>query len=301
MTFKNKTIYEGDFYFDFMHGKGVWKDPQGNIYTGDFAGDSRTGDAIVKYANGDVYEGEFLLNKKEGNGKLETAEFVYNGEFYNDKFSGLGEMNFGKNKVLHHKGMYLDGQKHGKGEMTTYEKKHYKTTWVKGKKHGRFTLETDGVSIAEGMFNMDELVGDITTKFTNGDIYVGNSLNSYREGKGRMVWANHATLKVYEGMFKANKMHGHGKLEMKNGLTYEGNMENNQIHGHGTIFNEKFKATGNFLNGKPSGDFKISYQNGDIYEGCFDDFKRQGHGKLIKKNGIVYVGQYANNKMHGKG
>lgn len=300
MNFKNGTLYEGDFYFDFMHGTGLWKDPEGNQYKGDFAGDSRTGEAVVNYNNGDVYEGEFLLNKKEGNGIFKTEEFTYDGEFYNDKFAGLGEMKFGKGKQLHHKGMYLDGQKHGKGEMTTYEGKKYKTTWLNGKKHGRFTLETTG-SIAEGVFNMDELEGDITTKFDNGDIYVGNSLNSYREGSGRMVWANHKTLKVYEGTFRQNKMHGHGKLEMKNGLIYEGEMENNQINGKGCIYNDNFKATGNFSSGKPVGLFKIVYDSGDVYEGGFPEFKRAGHGKLVKKNGVVYEGQYSNNKMHGKG
>ena len=300
MVYKDGHVYEGDWLWDFMHGEGCWTDPEGNVYKGDFAGDSRTGHGKIAYKNKDYYEGTFLLNKREGKGSLRTEDIEYSGEFMNDKIHGFGVMYFGEAKNLIYKGHFKEGVKHGNGELTTPDNKKIKTTWTNGKKNGRFVLETPD-SFAEGVFKDDELVGDITTKFANGDIYVGNSLNSYREGKGRMVWANHKTLKFYEGNFLKNKMHGSGLLEMKNGLVYEGEMKENKISGKGKMKNEKFEAIGAFEDGKPVGEFKIVYQNGDEYVGQVDNFRRDGKGKLVKKNGIVYEGEYKGGKMHGSG
>jgi len=300
MTYADGHIYESDWLWDFMHGEGHWTDPDGNVYIGDFAGDSRTGTGKIIYKNKDYYKGSFLLNKREGKGFLRTDQIEYKGEFVNDKIHGLGEMFFGEGKNLIYNGNFKEGIKHGKGELTTPDNKKIKTTWKEGKKNGRFVLKSPD-SYAEGVFENDELKGDITTKFNNGDIYVGNSLNAYREGKGRMVWANHKTLKYYEGNFLKNKMHGFGLLELKNGLIYEGELKENKMTGKGTIRNDKFKAEGEYVDGKPISDIRILYENGDIYEGGFKDFKRNGKGKLVKKNGILYEGFYKDNKMHGDG
>jgi hypothetical protein len=145
-------------------------------------------------------------------------------------------------------------------------------------------------------------VGDITTKFVNGDIYVGNSINAYREGKGRMVWADHPSLKTYEGTFAKNQMHGHGELVLKNGMVYKGDMSENRMHGDGQLNTASYCATGTFKLGKPSGDFLVVYSNKDEYSGNFENFKKNGQGKMIwTQSGNVYEGNWLNGKKHGKG
>jgi len=39
---------------------------------------------------------------------------------------------------------------------------------------------------------------------------------------------------VYEGQFKNDKMHGHGKETFADGKSYEGQFEDGKMHGQGT-------------------------------------------------------------------
>lgn len=236
-----------------MHGKGELIQKDGNRYVGDFAADARTGQGVYYLKNGDVYEGDFVLNEMKGRGLLKTEEIEYRGDFKEGKPHGRGTMMYGEDLKLKHEGYFKHGVKHGKGYFTTLENKTYITTWYMGRKDGRFFLKSPNGSLAEGIFKNDELVGDIITKFQNGDIYVGNSINAYREGKGRMVWANHPTLKTYEGTFSQNMMHGEGKLTLKNGMAYEGKMANNKMHGAGELKTASYNAIGEFNSGKPIG------------------------------------------------
>ena len=58
----------------------------------------------------------------------------------------------------------------------------------------------------------------------------------------------------------------------------------------------------------------ITYPNGDTYSGDIDNvnvtgdvwtktitYSREGHGKCIYSNGIVYIGEWLNDKRHGQG
>lgn len=300
--FKNEDFYKGDFYKDFLHGKGELIQKDGNRYIGDFAADSRTGQGKYFMKNGDVYEGEFVENEMKGKGFLKTSEIEYRGDFKEGKPNGRGVLLYGDDLKLKHEGYFKHGVKHGKGYFTTKENKIYITTWYQGRKDGRFFLKSPNGSIAEGLFKNDEIVGDITTKFINGDIYVGNSINAYREGKGRMVWANHPTLKTYEGNFEKNKMHGKGLLTLRNGMIYEGNMYENKMHGSGELRTRSYVAIGEFHFGKPQGNFVVVYSNDDEYTGTFDNFKRNGQGRMIwSQSGNVFEGGWLNNKKHGLG
>lgn len=42
-----------------MHGKGIFKWPDGRVYTGDYFEDKKHGFGIVKWPNGKVYEGHW--------------------------------------------------------------------------------------------------------------------------------------------------------------------------------------------------------------------------------------------------
>jgi hypothetical protein len=59
-----------------------------------------------------------------------------------------------------------------------------------------------------------------------------------------MVWADHMTLKTYEGNFEKNQMHGKGKLFLKNGMVYEGEMFENKIEGYGVLTTASYATAG---------------------------------------------------------
>lgn len=284
-----------------MHGIGTFIEKSGARYEGDFAADSRSGDGNLRMSNGNYYKGEFLYDKMKGRGTLISMNMQYNGEFDDNLPHGKGIMRYGIGLKNVHEGYFEKGLKHGKGKFTNSDGKVYFTEWKKGMKQGRFFLQCIG-SISEGYFENDELKGDITTKFENGDIYVGNGFHGYREGEGRMVWANHPTLKTYEGEFFRNKMHGKGKLVMRNGFEYEGEMSLNKFHGLGTFTTSVYTAKGDFFQGKPKGDFELEYFNGDYYKGGFENFKRNGRGKFVRDSQYLeFNGEWFNGKKHGLG
>lgn len=284
-----------------MHGRGALIQKSGGRYEGDFAAGTRSGVGTLKMKNGNYYKGEFLFGKMKGRGVLRSMNMIYTGEFDHNLPHGKGEMKSGIGLRNVHDGHFVRGLKHGKGEFTNSEGKTYITEWKKGKKNGRFFLKCPG-SVSEGYFIEDQLQGDITTRFDNGDIYVGNGHQGYREGKGRMVWADHSTLKTYEGEFFRNKMHGHGKLELRNGFEYEGNFSLNKFNGKGTFITSVYTATGEFFQGKPKGDFTLEYFNGDIYKGGFENFKRSGKGVFKReKSDYEYSGEWFSGKKHGLG
>lgn len=65
-----------------------------------------------------------------------------------------------------------------------------------------------------------------------GDVYIGESRNDVREGKGLYKYRNGA---VYFGDWKEGKREGQGSYKWTNGQIYEGNWKNNKRHGEGTI------------------------------------------------------------------
>ena len=346
-TFPDGSSYTGEFYRDFMHGNGVYTVPETAIdpenddpsipyiknYAGNFAADTRSGRGRMLLSDGTNYEGEFLLNKMHGKGRLICSDCDYKGGMSQGLFHGHGVLKTGKNLQYKYVGQFQDGVKHGQGKFYLPDDKVYSTTWTQGLKNGRFFLETPQ-SVSEGIFEDDVIVGEITTKFKNGDVYVGGCYNFYREGKGRMVWVSHDTLKAYEGDFSKNMMHGQGTLELKNGTIYKGRMAKNKMSGFGVLETKHFVAQGEFRESRPSGTFSVHFKTGAKYLGRFDNFQRNGFGKIcytfyieeradLNRSEIsiagrflrdeeeeevivteveqVYEGYWKNGKKHGKG
>jgi hypothetical protein len=62
--------YEGQFnsYFEYREGYGVYTWKNGTVYAGEFKKDLMNGLGIIRLQNGDVYEGEWKNGKKHGFG-----------------------------------------------------------------------------------------------------------------------------------------------------------------------------------------------------------------------------------------
>lgn len=128
----------------------------------------------------------------------------------------------------------------------------------------------------EGNFRDGKIQGEGILYFSDGNKYIGNWVNQYREGKGKMIFTSGD---VYRGEFKHGRINGKGIMDFVSGDKYEGNWSNDLQHGNGNYF----------------------YSNGDRYEGEFYAGKFQGKGSMFYKDGSKYVGDWKSNQKDGKG
>ncbi|MFM9943888.1 MAG: hypothetical protein ACKVQB_01505 [Bacteroidia bacterium] len=174
MSWNNATAeYEGEWENNLPHGKGYFKDKNGNWYKGDFKYGYFWGNGILSYANYYKYDGEFLMSRRQGNG---ICNFIkpkgenYEGEWKQDVMNGLGK--YSVNARHYYYGNMQNNKFNGNGKLVTPEgwmegvfkdgipngpmKQYLKLDntmiegkWVNGKREGKFTLtntETKKVS-----------------------------------------------------------------------------------------------------------------------------------------------------------
>ena len=102
----------------------------------------------------------------------------------------------------------------------------------------------------------------------------------------------------YEGNWKDDKMCGFGTLWIEDRRKgYEGEWEDNCFHGRGTMFNTDLKRVVDF----DGTDFTKLKGNWLKFEGLFEKGKKHGIGSLLLANGDVFVGNFINDVVHGKG
>ena len=189
-------------------------------------------------------------------------------------------------------------EKHGKGIMTTPKYARI-GTW----RDDEFTgwgreLRING-DVFEGRFVDGAIFGKGVNKNKDGNCYIGDFVDSKREGKGKLT-----TAKIeYEGEFKYGKFNGNGKIKfVKLGHEYEGEFKNNEINGSG-IFKWSNGETyeGEMMNGKMNGYGKYTYSNGQIYEGNYVNGVKEGLGKLTSPNQSIYEGEFKKGIPDGEG
>jgi len=125
--------------------------------------------------NGDVYYGSYHYGKKQGNGKLTTKDFTYNGVFEDGLFQGYGIYN-DKNSELKYTGYFFRNLYHGEGEIEYKSGDTYYGEFFQGKRNGR------------GVAN-----------WKNGQFYEGSWFNNKQDGYGELITAEGVK---YEGFWK---------------------------------------------------------------------------------------------------
>ena len=89
------------------------------------------GKGSLIFDTGSKYEGQFMLDCMHGKGKLETQEFIYQGDFRNNKFEGFGEC-YWKNGSFYI-GNYIKGKREGTGTFVSEEGKRLTCEWRRDK------------------------------------------------------------------------------------------------------------------------------------------------------------------------
>ena len=115
-------------------------------------------------------------------------------------------------------------------------------------------------------------------KYTNGDVYKGETVDQIRHGKGIHQCSNGD---VYDGNWSEDKRHGFGTMTFTSGMTY----------------------TGDWVEDKTCGYGKCTYANGDVYEGEWKNDHRWGWGKHEWRSttGDTYEGEWFDDIPEGEG
>jgi hypothetical protein len=162
----------------------------------------------------------------------------------------------------------------------------YQGAWHDDKRngHGRTRIcSAPGVTKFEyeGAWSDDAFHG--SGKYKDDDCwYDGQYVSGLKHGSGTIAWKaqGHADWDSYCGEWKAGKMHGVGKLLMRDGTLHDGAFEDGECHGHGKRVWASPRGetyTGRFLRGvadDPQG--KETDSNGDVRVGPFVKGARHG-------------------------
>ncbi len=186
---KNGCKYDGTFEKNKFTGIGKLIDEEGTYLEGYFKDKKIDGRGIKKTLNDTIYIGDFTLGLKEGRGKEETSEHIYEGEFKNDKKNGNGKLYY-KNLKDTYTGAFIDNNITGNGNYEWSNGEKYTGNFLNGKMNGK------------GIY-----------KWPDGGKYEGEYINGIKEGHGIFTWVNG---KIFEGPFKNGKPNGPGILTNKN-------------------------------------------------------------------------------------
>ena len=309
-------------------GEGKVELPDGSLYKGNFKDGKFHGYVQNKSKNYNNYKTLFvngmfscLLDKSAGTKKIVLPDgSVYDGEFQDGKFHGLGRFTSPDGSL--YEGQFQDGKFHGEGTFTPPKEKgtSYEATW----ENGKFV----SLHIGSSVRTEEETNGENCDGFTQcPEVYLENAklLKSNGETVGNAYKLQLPDGSLYEGQFQDGKFHGLGRFTSPDGSLYEGQFQDGKFHGEGQLrYPDGSQYSGNFLDGKKSGrfNFKKGVTNCDLdfihgeYGGCvfeapFDipvinDFPKEMMGEsndahIVFGNGWRYEGSTENGLMHGAG
>jgi hypothetical protein len=283
-TFKwpNGDVYQGGMYNNQMDGKGVYNWKDGSKYDGEWRNSQKHGNGTLVLANGEKYTGQFVNNLKEGYGSITWVSGAkYTGAWLNNAPGGTGTY------------FFTDGRQYT-GQM--------EAGWCTGR--GKMTYP-DGKT-EDGIFEKAKFIRSANPikkiNYPDGSFYVGEVVDTIREGNGKMTYKNG---NVYDGGWHNNKRSGQGKLQYSTGGSDEGRYEEgDMVYGTAIRANGAEAYTGALKNGKPYGWGKSNVvrknANGTItteeYSGQWAEGKKHGMGELT--TGCDYVkGEFVNDAM----
>lgn len=218
-----------------------------------------------------VYQGDAdLFNNKHGFGTLTTTEDVKIGTWRDDRFTGWGIDALRGGHVTEAK--YIDGIANGKGIMKNTKGDVYTGDFENDKRHGRGELDARTFNYNgdfynnkmqgygkiyfknnheeyEGEFKNNQICGQGTFRWPNGDVYQGEMVNGKRSGNGKYIYANK---QVYEGRYEDGAKSGRGKVTFNDGKSYNANFINGRPEGEGELVKNGEKMDVYFQGGRAS-------------------------------------------------
>lgn len=211
----------------------------------------------VKYSDEDgnfeLFKGSVNKNfDLTGKGYQITNDYLYYGNFQNNKFNGKGLMINENGSSLF--GDWINGACTGKGKLIINDKLEYEGDFVNNIRQGYGIEKYPDGSIYEGEFQDGKKNGKGKCKISKGETYEGEFKDDLFNGEGIYKWS--LEQREYIGHFKNGNMDGKGINKFKDGSVYEGNYKNGLKNGYG----------------------KYSWPNGKVFYGSWLNNKLHGNG-----------------------
>ena len=202
---------------------------------------------------------------------------------------------------------------HGIGRFAWPDGVVYEGELVEGEFTGKGTYNWPDGSSYEGGVRNTLRHGTGSFQRPDGQKYDGEWVDGLKDGKGRMVYNEKATV-VYTGEWCKDLRHGYGSMRYHSGNSYEGFWSEDVKSGKGLMIwkdideiyggdwlHDRPHGAGEHVWGDAGGNKAISRLMCNIYRGEFSNGVREGHGTFFYSDGSQYTGEWLNNSKHGSG
>lgn len=249
-----------------------------------------------------AFQGEFKRGLMES-GEVRYRSSTYKGALKGNVPNGRGTWTYSHGLVLEGEGVngaptgvvdlsFPDGsryrgevkktgpghiQMHGQGRFVGADGNNYEGEFQFDRPHGTGTRTFPEGGSYTGGFAFGHYNGKGVLEAADGSRYEGGFVNGKHQGEATLRYADGG---VYVGQFVASARHGKGRLQYPDGTVHEGDWKSNELNGACTI--------------------KTAV--GTSYSGECIDRERSGQGRFEDPaNGVVYDGEYRNDRFHGRG
>lgn len=235
---------------------------------------------------------------------------VYEGEFLDGAKHGKGQLNVYCGDV--YVGEFEYNQFHGKGLYTWapytdpetgnfIAGKRYDGDWKNGKMHGKGIFILGQGDVYSGEFDRGQFHGTGTLKCGNGDSWEGQ----WERGRGGGMMKRYIAANGHEfkGILRQSLRHGKGRQTYGPGRGYyDGDWERDKPHGQGVrVYSNGNQYAGTFQDGEVHGNGTMFYANGDQYIGDFFRGHVSGRGVMKYARGEMFDGHFLNGFQYGEG
>jgi hypothetical protein len=137
-TWKDSTVYVGEFKNNKKNGIGMYRWPDGTIYSGEWKNDTMEGYCYIRYEDNRKYEGQMMNGLKHGYGEFTwKSTRKYFGHYLNDLKDGFGIYIWNIKTFEVYIGFWYKGKMEGIGMTIKDDRKRY-GKWSRGEKIEKF-------------------------------------------------------------------------------------------------------------------------------------------------------------------
>lgn len=138
-----------------------------------------------------------------------------------------------------------------------------------------------------------------TLTLPDSGLFHGTTRNGRLHGHGRIQWRDGSR---YEGEFADGLLEGQGHMQLANGDHYRGSYKAGQREGQGTLLDAGGSAyVGEFASDRFQGHGVLQYSDGNVYSGNFDKGRFHGQGMFWTVEGREYEGEFRVGDFAGYG
>ncbi|MBU1331113.1 MAG: caspase family protein [Gammaproteobacteria bacterium] len=204
--------------------------PDGTRYYGSLVDGRLQGEGRLDYPDGSTYRGNFVAGRFAGEGRLERQGEIYQGQFKDGLFDGLGLYLYADGSQ--YQGQFSAGQASGQGMRTDAQGNQFSGLFVAGVLQGPGSYRGAEGDLYSGGFEADQFHGQGRYQSTDGSVWSGQFKNGSLSGEGQYLGTDGSS---YQGQFRDWLYHGKGQLSQADGSIYIGQFVRDEFHGQGVL------------------------------------------------------------------